>query len=150
MKNKFVWGIILLASLIFGSCGSKVSKEELDKKIENMDPDKVTFSDEEYEFMTNYLIKHADDKSDDNEELTEEEAQQFVYFILLNEADEKGKLKGKTKKQFETLAKKVQSSVKEAQEEAMQSVEQALRAAEEEEDDDYSYDDMEGDPPIGY
>lgn len=150
MNQKLIYGIILLVSLIFWSCASKVNKEELDKKIENMDPDNISFSNDEYEFMTAHLIKHFDDDSADNEEFTDEDAQQFVYFVLLSEADEKGKLKGKTKEQFEIFKKKVNETVETAQKEAMESIEQAMRASGEVNEEEYSYGDTEGDPSIGY
>lgn len=150
MKKNLIYGIVLLVTLFFGSCGSKVNKAALDKKIENMDPDNVSFTNDEYEFMTDYLLKHMDDDSSKTEEVTDEDAQQFVYFAFLSEAEDNGKLQGKTKEKFEKCKKKLNSIVEAAQKEAMKSLDQAVKAADEVNDEDFSYEATEGDPPIGY
>lgn len=93
------------------SCGSKVDKAELDKKVmtameSDTEPD---FTDAEYQFMADYLYDNYDeiDKLDINDK---ESDIAMSYIVLLAAADLDGKLNKETKEKYELLQKKIYSS----------------------------------------
>lgn len=111
------------------SCGSKVDKAELDKKI--MESEKEPeFSDAEYEFMVDYLIDNYDklDKMD----VDDKEAEIAVaYSFILFTAQMEGKLNQNVIKKFKKLQEKEEENVnsdeyKETQEALRKSLEEAL------------------------
>lgn len=96
-----------LAIVSVASCGQKVDKKELDKKIqESMDSDKkTTFTDAEYEFMANYLYDNYDklykmdiDDKDENVNIT--------YGFILFDAQLEGKLPPKAVEKYKKIIEK--------------------------------------------
>lgn len=93
------------------SCGSKVDKAELDKKImtameSDTEPD---FTDAEYQFMADYLYDNYDEI--DKLDIDDKEAGiAMSYVVLLAAADHEGKLNKETKEKYELLQKKIYSS----------------------------------------
>lgn len=123
--------ICMMCFVLLGtaSCGSKVDKAELDKKI--MESEKEPeFSDAEYEFMVDYLIDNYDklDKMD----VDDKEAEiAMAYSFILITAQMEGKLNQNVIKKFKKLQEKGEENVnsdeyKETQEALKKSLEEAL------------------------
>lgn len=106
-------GLIGLSCVSFTSCGSKVDKKELDKKIEkameSSSEDGIELSQEEYNFMVNYLLDNFDEISKMNYD--DKEAESVMnYMFILAAADFEGKLKGDTKKKYEEYTEKLKDT----------------------------------------
>ena len=118
MKSKTT-RIVRLAGIFFAcffllgvvSCGSKVNKKELDKKIEKlMESDEMPeFTDAEYQFMVDYLTDNYEEIKKMN--LDDPNAEVLTsYMMILADANYEGKLSKETKKKFERLNEKMKSS----------------------------------------
>lgn len=97
------------------SCGSKVNKEELDKKIlKAMDEEKMQeFTDAEYQFMVDYLMDNYDEINNMDIDLVEKDKDAMAtisYMFILADANYEGKLSKEAKKKYELLQEKMQSS----------------------------------------
>lgn len=106
-------GLCALCLVLFGvsSCGSKVNKKELDRKIEaSITSDKQPeFSEAEYEFMADYLYDNYDEieKMDINDKDVEIVA---AYGFILVGAQMEGKLSKKAQETLKKLNEKNQNS----------------------------------------
>lgn len=104
-------GLCLACFILLGvvSCGSKVNKEELDKKIEaSLNSDKEPeFTDAEYTFMADYLYDNYDklEKMDINDKEAE---MAMAYGFILFSAQMEGKLNKKALETYKKIMKKQQ------------------------------------------
>lgn len=106
-------GVCLLALVFVSitSCGSKVNKEELDEKIENSfkSDKKPEFTQEEYQFMADYLLDNFDEL--EKADLNSKEADRAIsYMMILAFAEEEGLLDKETKKKTDLLNEKVRGT----------------------------------------
>lgn len=106
-------GVCLMALAVVSivSCGSKVNKEELDKKIENsMKSDKEPeFSEAEYEFMADYLYDNFDEI--EKMDINDKDAEIIMsYGLILMSAEMEGKLSKKAQETLKKLSEKKQNS----------------------------------------
>lgn len=102
-------GVAMVCLLLFGvmSCGSKVNKEDLDKKIEALkDSDQEPeFTDAEYEFMVDYLTDNYEKLA--NMDIDDKEAQiAMAYSFILLSAQMEGKLNQNIVKKYRKLQEK--------------------------------------------
>lgn len=106
-------GVCLMAFAVVSmvSCGSKVNKDELDKKIEKaMKSDKdPELTQDEYQFMTDYLLDNFDELNKVDYDSKEAETV-MTYMMILGFADYEGLLDKETKKKWNKLNEKVTNS----------------------------------------
>ena len=106
-------GVCLMAFAVVSmvSCGSKVNKDELDKKIEKaMKSDKdPELTQDEYQFMTDYLLDNFDELNKVDYDSKEAETA-MTYMMILGFADYEGLLDKETKKKWNKLNEKVTNS----------------------------------------
>ena len=103
--------LMAFAVLTITSCGSKVNKEDLDKKIENsLKSDKTPeFTQAEYQFMADYLLDNFDELN--KVDYDSKEGETFVsYMMILSMANFQGLLDKETKKKYDRLNEKVQGT----------------------------------------
>lgn len=95
------------------SCGSKVDKAELDKKVQKsmVSDDELEFSDDEYQFMADYLCDSFDNFEKNGEDINKKDQEtNGSYLLILMMADAQGKLNKETKEKLELLQKNIYSS----------------------------------------
>lgn len=106
-------GVCLMAFAVVSmvSCGSKVNKDDLDKKIEKaMKSDsEPEFTQAEYQFMADYLLDNFD-KLEKVDYDSKEAETAMTYMIILASADYQGLLDKETKKKWNKLNEKVKDT----------------------------------------
>lgn len=119
MKTILKMALVCVLSLSFMTLSScaKVNQKDLDEKIEKASENEgladVSFTEDEYSFMAKYLLDRIDQYSNEKEVQTneEEDNRSFNYLMILSLAHSNDKLKGDTKKDFESIQKKIQSEI---------------------------------------
>lgn len=103
-----------IVMLSLNSCGSKVNKEELDKKVQqwSSSDEKPTFTADEYEFMADYLNDHFKEISDMEFDNKEGEIYMGYSFILLG-AQMEGNLPPKAVEKWKKIVEKTEEANKE-------------------------------------